>query len=103
MGKFDRLFEPLQVGPVTVRNRIFQPAHCNGYGEGYRHACFRAEKAKGGFGLLITESASVHPSSDNHPADQLDMSRLSVLGEHEKMTEAVHAHGAKYLPGIFLD
>ena len=95
MGKYDRLFEPIQVGPVTVPNRIYQPPHCCGYGESERSAYFRGEKAKGGFGLLITESASVHPTSDNHPFKQLDISRLSVLPNHQIITDRVHQYGAK--------
>ena len=30
--RYDILFEPVQIGPVTARNRFFQVPHCNGMG-----------------------------------------------------------------------
>jgi dimethylamine/trimethylamine dehydrogenase len=29
--RFDILFEPVRIGPVTARNRFFQVPHCNGW------------------------------------------------------------------------
>lgn len=37
----DALFTPLQIGPVTARNRFYQVPHCNGMG----HAMPRAHAA----------------------------------------------------------
>ena len=30
--KYDCLFEPIQIGPKTMRNRFYQVPHCNGAG-----------------------------------------------------------------------
>ena len=30
--RYDILFEPVQIGPVTARNRFYQVPHCNGMG-----------------------------------------------------------------------
>ena len=30
--RFDVLFEPAKIGPVTAKNRFFQVPHCNGMG-----------------------------------------------------------------------
>ena len=30
--RFDILFEPIKIGPVTAKNRFFQVPHCNGMG-----------------------------------------------------------------------
>ena len=30
--KYDILFEPIQIGPKTLRNRFYQVPHCNGAG-----------------------------------------------------------------------
>jgi dimethylamine/trimethylamine dehydrogenase len=50
-SRFDVLLEPVQIGPVTARNRFFQVPHCNGMG--YRdvsaHAGMREVKAEGGW------------------------------------------------------
>ena len=30
--RYDILFEPVQIGPLTARNRFYQAPHCNGMG-----------------------------------------------------------------------
>ena len=30
--KYDILFEPIQLGPKTMKNRFYQVPHCNGFG-----------------------------------------------------------------------
>ena len=30
--KYDVLFEPVRIGPLTAKNRLFQVPHCNGLG-----------------------------------------------------------------------
>ena len=46
----DILFEPIQIGPKTMRNRFYQIPHCNGFGseKPVSQAHFRAMKAEGG-------------------------------------------------------
>ena len=50
--RYDVLFEPVRIGPVTAKNRFYQVPHCNG--GGYRDpsavaACAAARpKAAGG-------------------------------------------------------
>ncbi len=95
-GQYDALFEPIQIGPVTIPNRIFQPPHCTMFGEGNRNAAFRAEKSKGGFGLIVQEWSSVHPTADYSPTRSGIIWDLSLLGEHKKMVDAVHKYEAKY-------
>jgi len=29
-SRYDILFEPVQIGPVTARNRFYQARHCDG-------------------------------------------------------------------------
>ncbi|MFQ5861123.1 MAG: NAD(P)-binding protein, partial [Dehalococcoidia bacterium] len=74
----------------------YQPPHCTQFAEGDRNAQFRAEKAKGGFGLIVQEWSSVHPSSDYIPIRSGIIWDESLLGEHKKMTDAVHRYGAKF-------
>jgi len=67
--RFDVLFEPVQIGPVTARNRFFQVPHCNGMG--YRdptaHAHMRGIKAEGGWAVVCTEEVEIHASSEVAP------------------------------------
>ena len=102
MNRFDILFEPIRIGPVTAPNRFYQVPHCNGLG--YRmpqaHAAMRGVKAEGGWGVVCTEEVEIHHSSDLAPFvegrlwDDADIPPLQLL------VDAVHSHGA--LAGIEL-
>jgi dimethylamine/trimethylamine dehydrogenase len=52
--RFDVLFEPVRIGPVTAKNRFYQVPHCNG--GGYRDPSAAAEmrrvKSEGGWGVI---------------------------------------------------
>jgi DNA-binding CsgD family transcriptional regulator len=54
--RHDVLFEAVQIGPVTARNRFFQVPHCSGMG--YRdpsaEAAMRRVKAEGGWAVVCT-------------------------------------------------
>ena len=60
--RYDILFEPVRIGPVTARNRFFQVPHCNGMG--YRDpsalAAMRGMKAEGGWAVVCTEMTEIH-------------------------------------------
>ena len=65
--KYDILFEPIQLGPKTLKNRFYQVPHCIGAGSekpGFQ-AYHRGMKAEGGWGALCTEYCSIHPESDD--------------------------------------
>jgi dimethylamine/trimethylamine dehydrogenase len=67
--KHDVLFEPVKVGPKVLKNRFCQTPHCSHFGVDLAasHAYLRATKAEGGWALVNTEYASVHPESDDYP------------------------------------
>ena len=100
--RYDILFEPVRIGPLTAKNRFFQVPHCNGMG--YRDpsalAEMRAVKAEGGWAVVCTEEAEIHHSSEVTPYiearvwDECDIPALA------RMAERVHDHGA--LAGIEL-
>ena len=64
-SRYDILFEPLAIGPVTAKNRFYQVPHCNG--GGYRDPSAVAEmrrvKAEGGWGVVFTEQVEIHQTS----------------------------------------
>ena len=100
--RYQQLFEPLQIGPVTAKNRFYQVPHCTGMGHALPRtlAAMRAMKAEGGWGVVCTEYCSINPTSDDHPHpfaavwDDGDLANLAA------MADQVHAHGA--LAGIEL-
>ena len=64
--RFDILFEPVQIGPVTTRNRFYQVPHCNGMGHQYPSSMaeMRGVKAEGGWGVVNTEEVEIHHTSE---------------------------------------
>lgn len=100
--RYDLLFEPVQIGPKTARNRFYQVPHCNGMGwlRPQEAAAMRGVKAEGGWAVVCTEECSIHPSSDLTPYVLGRLWSDDDLPGHEMMVEAVHAHGA--LAGIQL-
>lgn len=94
--RYDILFTPVQIGPVTAKNRFFQVPHCNGMGHAMplAHAAMREVKAEGGWAVVSTEECEIHPSSDLTPYvearlwDDRDIPALAL------MCDKVHAHGA---------
>jgi mycofactocin system FadH/OYE family oxidoreductase 2 len=94
------LFSPLQLGPLTLRNRIVFCAHLtNAARNGHpaaQHAAYYAARAAGGAGLIITEEHSVHPA--DRPYEKLiDGFDSEVIAAHRGITDAVHAHGVPVL------
>lgn len=100
--KYDILFEPVQIGPVTAPNRFFQVPHCNalGHGRPRAEAANRGIKAEGGWGVVCTQEVEIHPSSDIAPSFEGRIWDERDIPQHRLMTDAVHAHGA--LAGIEL-
>ena len=94
--RYDILFEPIKIGPVTAKNRFFQVPHCNGMGhhnpEG--HAAMRGMKAEGGWGVVATEEVEIHPSGDVTPYIEGRLWDDRDIPGHALMCEAVHRHGA---------
>ncbi len=94
--RYDILFEPVRIGPVTTKNRFYQVPHCTGMGwvRPRTLAEMRGVKAEGGWGVVNTEYCSIHPASD----DQLHISATlwddTDVRNHRLMTDKVHAHGA---------
>ena len=52
--RYDILFEPVKIGPVTAKNRFYQVPHCNGMGRSYPSswAEMRRVKAEGGWAVV---------------------------------------------------
>ncbi len=99
---YDILFEPMQIGPVTAKNRFYQVPHCTGLGwqRPRMVAQLRAIKAQGGWGVVNTEYCSIHPSSDDSPFPYHSLWDQGDIKAHSIMTEAVHEQGA--LAGVEL-
>ena len=100
--RYDILFEPVKIGPVTAKNRFYQVPHCNGMG--HRNpsstAAMRRTKAEGGWAVICTEECEIHPKTDVSPHAEERLWDDSDIPHLARMTGAVHEHGA--LAGIEL-
>ncbi|MBO6775420.1 MAG: FAD-dependent oxidoreductase [Marinibacterium sp.] len=100
--RYDILFESLQIGPVTAKNRFYQVPHCNG--GGYRDpsavAAMRGVKAEGGWGVVFTEQCEMHHSSEITPFIELRLWEDQDIPGIARMAEAMKSGGA--LAGIQL-
>jgi 2,4-dienoyl-CoA reductase (NADPH2) len=89
------LWTPLEIGPVSTRNRIVFSAHLTNYARDGRpteqHAAYYAARAAGGAGLIITEEHSTHPT--DWPYEKLIHGfHRDVIPGYRQITEAVHRH-----------
>lgn len=94
--RYQILFAPLAIGPVTAKNRFFAVAHSAGMGFAQPHAtaALRGMKAEGGWGVVCTGVCEIDATSDmmGHQNDRLwDDHDVDC---HRLATAAIHAHGA---------
>jgi dimethylamine/trimethylamine dehydrogenase len=101
-SRYDVLFEPVKIGPVTAPNRFYQVPHASGMTNALPRvrAAFRETKAEGGWGVICTGACSIDPSSDDAPLPFASLWDDNDIRAHALMTEAVHRHGA--LAGVEL-
>jgi dimethylamine/trimethylamine dehydrogenase len=101
-SRYKILFEPVEIGPVTAKNRFYQVPHCTGMGwlRPNMVADVRATKAEGGWGVVCTEYCSIHPTSDDVPFPTSTLWNDDDIRAHRVMTDKVHEHGA--LAGVEL-
>src|SRR5580658_2486947 len=100
--RYDILFEPVRIGPVTARNRFYAVPHAAGMTNAMPHmrAAFRGTKAQGGWGVVCSGYVSIDPGSDDAPLPYATLWDDEDVRAHALMTDAVHAHGA--LAGVEL-
>ena len=100
--RYDILFEPIKIGPVTAPNRFFCTPHALGTGQQMPHtrAAMREMRAEGGWGVINTGYCSIHPSSDDAPLPYCRLWDDDDIKVHELMVEAVHRHNS--LAGVEL-
>ena len=89
------LWTPLELGPVSTRNRIVFSAHLTNYARDGKpteqHAAYYAARAAGGAGLIVTEEHSTHPT--DWPYEKLIHGfHRDVIPGYRAITDAVHRH-----------
>lgn len=98
MHSYPHLFRSIQLGSVSLPNRILMGAMHTGLEDahdGFRKlAAFYATRAKGGVSLIVTGGFSPNFRGRLHPLSG-QFSHAWSLGSHRRVTDAVHQAGGK--------
>lgn len=100
-----KVFEPMKINGLELKNRIVVSAmvtnYCTPDGNATeKFIAYHEHKAKGGWGLIITEDYAVTPAAGgfvNLPGLWED----GQIESHRKLTERVHAAGGKIAAQIY--
>ncbi|MCW4150435.1 dimethylglycine demethylation protein DgcA [Halomonas sp. 18H] len=100
---FDAIFEPIEIGKLTIRNRVVSTAHAevhatDGGMTTERYVRYYEEKAKGGCGLSICGGSSV-VSIDSPQGwwSSVNLSTDRIIPHFQNLADAVHKHGGKIM------
>lgn len=98
MTKYTHIFEPLDLGFTTLKNRIIMGSMHTGLEEKKngleKIAAYYAERAKGGVGLIV--SGGIAPNVQGWTAPfSARMSTKKHAKHHKVITDAVHKEGGK--------
>ena len=93
---FPNLFAPITLGELEIRNRIVSTGHMTCMVAGGiptpAFADYHEARAAGGCGLIITESAAVHPTSN---AYNVQLTGNAVIDALAVTAERVKRHGCR--------
>ena len=99
------LFQPFTIKNVTFPNRIVVSAmvtnFCNADGSASeRYIAYHEEKAKGGFGMIITEDYAVSVKGKGF-RNVAGIWNKELKDSHKKLTERVHKYDSKIIAQIY--
>ena len=98
----DRLLEPIEIGPRTLRNRIFISAHVPGFADqgapGKRYISYHRQRAAAGVAMQITGGTAVHRSGllTTAPSTLVNLDDTIIPG-YQSLSDAVHGEGGTML------
>ncbi|WP_141734015.1 NADPH-dependent 2,4-dienoyl-CoA reductase [Oligoflexus tunisiensis] len=95
---YPNLLAPIDLGPVTLKNRVLMGSMHTGLEDRFfnygKLASYFAERARGGVGLIITGGISPNRRGWLAPAGGTLNTRLDVFN-HRRVTSAVHREGGR--------
>lgn len=97
-SRFPTLFSPIQIGPLTVKNRICCSAHADALAEdgmpADRAVRYYELKARGGVGFMMCfGSAGVHPSSPARDWNGVELFEDRVIPYLKVFSDTMHQYG----------
>ena len=102
--KYEKLLQPGKIGNLELKNRFIMGAMGVGFAKLNGHPTDRTvayyeERAKGGYGLIITEVTRVQDSEFCTPFEP-SLGSDEFIPEWKKVTDAVHQYGARIFPQL---
>ena len=101
-SRYDILFEPIQIGPVKMKNRFYVVPHADSFGMGKMDEmiAYRKARAEGGWGAVCTGETMIHETSDHAPFVCTRISSDEFIEPMSRLTSALHDQGS--LAGVEL-
>lgn len=96
--KYRKIFEPLTIKRMTLKNRIMMTPMGTNYGEqngemSFQHIQYYEQRAKGDVGLIMVENASVDSPEGSNGTTQLRIDHDSYIPRLFNLTETIHKYG----------
>ena len=95
------LTEPITLAGRTAPARVILGPHVTNLADGrsfsHRHIAYYERRARGGCGIVVTETASVHPL--DHPYERAPLVDHCAAG-YRRIVEACRPHGTLVLAGL---
>jgi 2,4-dienoyl-CoA reductase-like NADH-dependent reductase (Old Yellow Enzyme family)/thioredoxin reductase len=100
MAKLTKLFEPIKIGKLELKNRIVMPALNTKFGTEWgavndRLIDYFAERAKGGVGLIVIENTCIDWPAGKAGTNPIRADDWKFIQGLHDLAEAVHLYGAK--------
>ena len=104
MPAFPTLFSPITIGAVTLKNRIFSPAHGTSLSRGGlvgdELVAYHEARAAGGAGLIVLEGVGFD-TTFGYPELYLYAGTDACIPGFRRLADACHAHGCKVFGQLF--
>ncbi len=91
---YEHVLSPIDIGGVSVPNRVVRTAHATGIGGGRMSddlIAYHEARARGGVGLTVVEIMAVHPSSPG----SLNAFDPTLVDGYRRLMAAVRPHGMR--------
>lgn len=102
--KAEKIFTPFKIGNCEIPNRLVVPAMvanmCPDGTATEQYIRYHEEKAKGGWGLIITEDYRINENAAGYPAVAA-LYDESQIPSHKKFTDTIHKYGSKVFCQIY--
>ncbi len=103
-GIGEKLFQPIQIGPMMVKNRIVSTGHDTTLSTDDRVnealVAYHTARAEGGVGLIVSQVTGVHETA-RYTSHVLMATDDTCIPGFRKLAEAVHANDARLVVQLF--